>query len=146
MSAQGYEAEDELLRERFMTAHAASPFAALPVIGENIDPPVSGAFFRFNIRPHPASLASVGSIGSTFPVLHRYGGAVIVQCLVPRGAGIEQAKQMADFALSAFRSEPEDGIRYHVGALTGYLDVVGVVDSVWYAINAVIPFERDSLY
>jgi hypothetical protein len=143
-----FEAQSVAILTRFTAGWVPATWTpAVDWYGDNTTAPADRAFLRFVVRPATASLETVGQIGSALsPVVHRYLGVAIAQCMTPVGGGGEQALEMADAVLAIFSGASDPGITYH--GPTGqapWIDVIGETsDRLWWQVNAFIPFYRDT--
>ena len=96
-----FEAERATIETHFRDRWALSPFAALPIIFDNVNTKQpTGDFIVHRIADSDGRQMEIVGQGLT---LHRYTGIVQIDVLVRIGSGTAEARKIADAAADAYR-------------------------------------------
>lgn len=117
-----FSAERAALARFFNDLWQASEFAAVPVHWENhlFEVPDGESYVAFSIVNGDGRQRELA--GPDDPALHRYGGHVQIDVLVPEGEGTAQARAMADVVSNGFRRQWVD--TEDAGSLTFHTPVI----------------------
>ena len=137
-----YEDQDNAIRGRFETQYAMGtnhPVAFANAKFEN--KPTASPWMQLWIQDAGANQASFGDPGNNF---YRHVGLVTVMIFTPLNQGDAEALQLGDEVTAIFRGWQDPTTRV-LFRLAPYVRRVGS-DGKWYQVNALMPFERDSLF
>lgn len=132
-----YNAQAEAIRTRFRTQWAdETPISWPNEPFKTPSPPVP--WVRFQILDNNAEQADIGGSASTY----RHEGDVLVEVFVPLGSGEFRVRQLTQKVQDAFRGWQSGGMRFY----TPRAVPVGKSEEIWWKINVLARFERDSVF
>lgn len=129
-----YTEEENALRVYFETTWADATEVHYP--NTEFTPPNGEPWVRFNIQGSDARQASMAAATT----LYRGTGMLTFQIFVPKDEGTKRVNELADTIVEMFRGYSAAGITFREPP---FKRNVGP-DDVWYQVNVVAAFERDS--
>jgi hypothetical protein len=139
MTVAGFEALEDVVRERFKTLVA--DVQGVPVQYDNdphFEPPDSGTWMRMQVhfdRSFPVETGGVGSQRTRIP------GMLAISCFVTLGIGTEAALQLVDAIANALRNKQFSGVKFR----TPTVSKIGWVEPIKdrYQVDVDTPFYSD---
>jgi hypothetical protein len=132
-----YTAQDQAIRTRFRSQWSGETPISWP--NEEFRPPNPPApWVRLRVMDFDAEQADIAGALSTY----RHTGDVVVEVFVPLGSGEFRAKELAQKVQDVFRGWQSGGMRFY----TPRAVPVGKSEEIWWKINVLARFERDSVF